>query len=79
MKSCFESLLIALSMYSTLPVKCLNWNAKNLRLAMLFFPIVGLARLDSLPAVAPFCLFICRACSVGECLDHRRHSFGRLL
>ena len=42
MKSCFESLLIALSMYSTLPVKCLNWNAKNLRLAMLFFPIVGL-------------------------------------
>ena len=42
MKSCFESLLIALSMYSTLPVKCLNWNAKNLRLAMLFFPIIGL-------------------------------------
>ena len=42
MKSYLESLLIALSMYSTLPVKCLNWNAKNLRHAMLFFPIVGL-------------------------------------
>lgn len=42
MKSYLESFLIALSMYSTLPVKCLNWNAKNLRHAMLFFPIVGL-------------------------------------
>lgn len=42
MQSYFESLLIALSMYSTLPVKCLNWNAKNLRHAMLFFPVVGL-------------------------------------
>ncbi len=42
MKSCLESFLIALSMYSTLPVKSLNWNAKNLRHAMLFFPIVGL-------------------------------------
>lgn len=41
-KSWIESLLIALSMYSALPVKCLNWTEKNLRNAMVFFPLVGL-------------------------------------
>ncbi len=41
-KSWMESLLIALSMYSALPVKCLNWTEKNLRNAMVFFPLVGL-------------------------------------
>ncbi|HCY33767.1 MAG TPA: adenosylcobinamide-GDP ribazoletransferase, partial [Ruminococcus sp.] len=42
MKSWLESLLIALSMYSAIPVKCLNWTEKNLRNAMVFFPLVGL-------------------------------------
>lgn len=42
MKSWIESFLIALSMYSTIPVKCLNWNKNNLRHAMIFFPIIGL-------------------------------------
>lgn len=42
MKSWFESFLIALSMYSTIPVKCLDWNKNNLRHAMIFFPIIGL-------------------------------------
>lgn len=42
MRSWFESFLIALSMYSALPVKCLNWTADNLRHAMVFFPLVGL-------------------------------------
>lgn len=41
-KSWLESMLIALSMYSVLPVKCLNWTEKNLRNAMVFFPLVGL-------------------------------------
>ena len=41
-KSWLESMLIALSMYSALPVKCLNWTEKNLRNAMVFFPLVGL-------------------------------------
>ena len=40
-KSWMESLLIALSMYSALPVKCLNWTEKNLRNAMVFFPFGG--------------------------------------
>ena len=45
MKSWLESLLIALSMYSAIPVKCLNWTEKNLRNAMVFFPLArqGLA------------------------------------
>lgn len=42
MKSLIESMLIAISMYSVLPVKCLNWTEKNLRHAMVFFPLVGL-------------------------------------
>lgn len=42
MKSWIESVLIALSMYSALPVKCLNWTTENLRHAMVFFPLVGL-------------------------------------
>lgn len=41
MKSWVESFLIAFSMYSTLPVKCLNWTPQNLRHAMAFFPLVG--------------------------------------
>lgn len=42
MKSWMESFLIAFSMYSTLPVRCINWNTENLRHAMVFFPLVGL-------------------------------------
>lgn len=42
MKSWLDALRIALSMYSTLPVRCLDWNTENLRHAMLFFPIVGI-------------------------------------
>lgn len=42
MKSLFESFLIAFSMYSALPVKCLNWNQKNLKYALVFFPFVSI-------------------------------------
>ncbi len=42
MKSWLESILISISMYSALPVKCLNWTEKNLRHAMVFFPLIGL-------------------------------------
>lgn len=42
MKSWIESFLISFSMYSTLPVKCLNWTTENLRNAMIFFPFIGL-------------------------------------
>ena len=38
----FESLLIALSTYSAVPVPQLDWNEKNMRYAICFFPAVGI-------------------------------------
>ena len=37
----FESLLIALSTYSAVPVPQLDWKEKNMRYAICFFPAVG--------------------------------------
>ena len=37
----FESLLIALSTYSAVPVPQFDWNEKNMRYAICFFPAVG--------------------------------------
>ena len=37
----FESLLIALSTYSAVPVPQLDWSEKNMRYAICFFPAVG--------------------------------------
>ena len=37
----FESLLIALSTYSAVPVPQLDWNEKNMRYAMCAFPLIG--------------------------------------
>lgn len=58
MKSWVESLLIALSMYSALPVKCLNWTTENLRHAMVFFPLVGLLCGSGLWVVWTVCQFL---------------------
>ena len=38
----FESLLIALSTYSAVPVPQFEWNEKNMRYAICFFPVVGI-------------------------------------
>ena len=38
----FESLLIALSTYSAIPVPQFDWNEKNMRYAICFFPAVGI-------------------------------------
>ena len=37
----FESLLIALSTYSAVPVPQFDWNEKNMRYAMCAFPLIG--------------------------------------
>lgn len=55
MKSLADSFLIALSMYSILPVKNLNWTEKNMRYAMAFFPLVGLAEGAALYLVYRLC------------------------
>ena len=41
MKTFFESLVIAFSMYSRIPMPQVKWNEKNMRYSMLFFPAVG--------------------------------------
>lgn len=36
-----ESLIIALSMYSRLPVKDIEWNDRNMKMAFAWFPLIG--------------------------------------
>ena len=38
-----QSLAIAISMYSKIPVPTVDWNEKNMKYAMCFFPVVGAA------------------------------------
>ena len=38
-----RSLAIAISMYSKIPVPMVDWNEKNMKYAMCFFPVVGAA------------------------------------
>lgn len=42
MKTFFESMNIAFSMYSRIPMPRVDWNEKNMKFAMCFFPLVGL-------------------------------------
>ena len=37
----FSSLIIAIAMYSKIPMPQAEWNEKNMRYAMCFFPVVG--------------------------------------
>ncbi len=37
-----HSFFIALAMYSKIPVPNVNWNEKNMRYAMCFFPVIGI-------------------------------------
>ena len=41
MKNLFESMLIAFSMYSKIPMPKVEWNDKNMKYAMCFFPLIG--------------------------------------
>lgn len=38
-----EPLIVALGMYSKIPVPQIEWNKDNMRLALLYFPVAGLA------------------------------------
>ena len=37
----FDSLAVALAMYSKIPVPTVDWNEKNMKYAMCFFPVAG--------------------------------------
>lgn len=38
----FQSMIIAFSMYSKIPMPRVDWNEKNMKYAMCFFPVVGI-------------------------------------
>ena len=38
-----ESLIVALSMYSKIPMPQIEWNKENMRYALCFFPAAGAA------------------------------------
>ncbi|MCX7715571.1 MAG: adenosylcobinamide-GDP ribazoletransferase [Clostridia bacterium] len=57
MKSVFESFFIAISMYSAIPVPIVDWNEKNMKNALCFFPLVGLICAIALWAVYAFCQY----------------------
>lgn len=46
-----ESLIIALSMYSRLPVRDIEWNERNMKMAFAWFPLVGVI-IGALEAIA---------------------------
>lgn len=41
MKNLFESMIIAFSMYSKIPMINVNWKKENMKYALCFFPLVG--------------------------------------
>ena len=42
MKNLFESIIIAFSMYSKIPMPKVEWNDKNMKYTMCFFPVIGI-------------------------------------
>lgn len=57
----FRSLAIAVSMYSKIPVPTVEWNEKNMKYAMCFFPVVGAAA-GVLQLLAGMFLLKCTSC-----------------
>ncbi|NLI92677.1 MAG: adenosylcobinamide-GDP ribazoletransferase [Peptococcaceae bacterium] len=41
MRTFFESIVAAFSMYSKIPMPQINWSEKNMRFSFVFFPLVG--------------------------------------
>ena len=58
MKTFWQTIWVALSMYSRLPVPRAEWNSKNMRYALCALPLVGVFPAAS--ADRPWC-FWCRA------------------
>lgn len=62
MKSIINSLIIAVSMYSKIPMPKVEWNQKNMKYTLCFFPVIGL--------VIGVLLYgwsrLCEACGFGQ-------------
>lgn len=81
----FEPLLIALSTYSAIPVPQFDWNEKNMRYAICFFPGGGDFLRRGALAVGGHCTgdgherrSVRSSCSVFADPCHRRYPHGRL-
>ena len=81
-----NSLAIAISMYSKIPVPMVDWNEKNMKYAMCFFPVVGVitgiiaggSRI-SVPAVYVFRKAVFRGGDdTDSCSCYRRDPSGRI-
>lgn len=57
-----QSMIVAFSMYSKIPMPKIQWNEKNMRYALCFFPAVGVA----VGAGMYLLMWICERCGVGN-------------
>lgn len=62
MKSIVQSFIIAFSMYSKIPMPRDNWEEKNLRYAMCFFPFVGAV----IGVILYFCYYLANEISISR-------------
>lgn len=62
MKSIINSLIIAVSMYSKIPMPKVEWNQKNMRYTLCFFPVIGLV----IGALLYGWSRLCEACGFGQ-------------
>lgn len=60
----FQSLIIALSMYTAIPMPMTEWNEKNLRYCMCFLPVAGLI----VAAFQFLLLFVCETLNISPFL-----------
>ena len=67
----FESLLVAMSTYSAIPVPQFEWNDRNMKFAICFFPVVGIfcgaalwgwVSLAELLGISGFCFAMIATC-----------------
>lgn len=62
MKSLIDSFIIAVAMYSKMPMPKVEWNQKNMRYTLCFFPIIGLV----IGALLYGWSKVCEVCGFGQ-------------
>lgn len=62
MKSIFNGLIIAVAMYSKIPIPKVEWDKKNMKYALCFFPVIGLV----IGALIYGWSRVCEACGFGQ-------------
>lgn len=62
MKSIFNGLIIAVAMYSKIPMPKVEWDKKNMKYALCFFPVIGIV----IGALIYGWSRVCEACGFGQ-------------